>query len=101
MIESMIRVNDTPIIRLTIYDQDGVVVNVSSASVKQIAFIKPSGAKLTKTAAFTNAGIDGKIEYHFLASEMNEAGNWKAKAKVSLPPSDSYTSGDYVFPVAP
>ncbi len=64
--------------------EDGVVVDVSSATLKQILFLKPDGAVLTASAAFTTDGTDGKIQYKTLSGNINLTGIWHWQGKVTL-----------------
>jgi hypothetical protein len=50
------------VFRLTLSD-GSTIVDASGATTKEILFRKPSGAVVTKSAAFTTDGTDGKIEY--------------------------------------
>jgi hypothetical protein len=61
------------------------IVNISSATVKQIIFQKPTGEVLTKTAIFSTDGTDGKLRYITVANDLDLAGTWKIQAKVVLP----------------
>ncbi len=65
--------------------KDGkIVVDVSTASIKNIFFQKPSGIILTKAAAFTTDGVDGKIQYTTIAADLDEIGDWELQAGVTL-----------------
>lgn len=70
------------VIIFTITDQDGAIVDVSTASTKQVFLRRPSGSVLTKTASFTTNGTDGKIQYTTISGDINMAGNWYAQAYV-------------------
>ena len=63
------------VFRVTITD-DGVAVDVSSATTKSIIFKPPSGSKTTKTATFTGSGTDGRIQYTTVAGDINVVGLW-------------------------
>jgi len=67
---------------VTIYDQDGVVFNVSSATSLAIRFLSPSGISTDKTATPLTDGIDGKIIYAVEDGLFDEAGEWKYQAKI-------------------
>ncbi|HWH80052.1 MAG TPA: hypothetical protein VNT76_21885, partial [Candidatus Binatus sp.] len=43
--------------------EDGVAVNIASATVKEIRYEKPSGVTGAWTAAFSSDGGDGKLKY--------------------------------------
>jgi hypothetical protein len=63
----------------------GVVVNLSTASTKEIILSKPSGDKLTKTASLVTDGSDGKIKYVTVANDLDVIGLWKLQVHVILP----------------
>jgi len=72
------------IIERTIKDQDGNIVDVSAASTKEIIFVKPNNAKLTKAAAFSTNGTDGKIKYVTVSGDLDGVGDWKIQGRVIL-----------------
>lgn len=61
------------------------VVDVSGATTKQLFFKKPDDTVLTKTAAFTTDGSDGKIQYASIAADLDIAGWWNWQGKLILP----------------
>jgi hypothetical protein len=63
---------------------DGTAVDVSGATTKQILFGKPNGSTVTKTAAFTTDGTDGKVQYSTVANDLDMAGVWNIQAYVVL-----------------
>ena len=71
------------IVRMTIKEL-GSVVDLSSATTKQLVFKKPSGTTVTKTAAFLTDGTDGIIEYTTQSGDIDVAGNWKVQANLVL-----------------
>ena len=80
-----IHLNDIgTVFRLTIYDGSSIL-DVSSASVKEIIFQKPDGTSVTKTAAFYTDGTDGIIQYTTITNDLDATGTWKIQAKVTLP----------------
>lgn len=80
------------------FKDDGVVVDVSSATVKQVIFEKPDGTILTKNADFVNDGVDGKIEYVTVTDDIDAAGTWKLQGKVALT-AGAYKSSVHEFRV--
>ena len=70
------------VFEFTITDQDGVVVDISSATTKQIFIKSPYGRTQTKTASFTNSGSDGKIKYTTVSGDINAIGDWILQAYV-------------------
>ena len=68
---------------LTVTD-DGITLDLSSSSVKQIKFGKPDGVTETQTAAFASDGTDGKIKYVTLLDDLDVVGQWKLQAYVEM-----------------
>lgn len=71
--------------RITVKDEEGVVVDISSASTREIIFKAPSGALKTFSAVNVTDGIDGQLEYvTVLAADIDEAGDWQWQARVVI-----------------
>jgi hypothetical protein len=68
--------------QITLTDADGVAVDVSSATTKQILFEKPDGTALTKIAAFLTDGTDGIIQWIATAGVLVDFGLWKIQGRV-------------------
>ena len=67
----------TPL-RVTLKDsQTNAVVDISDATTLQIILQKPDGSTLTKTAVFTDTGVDGQLQYVTVANDLNVVGNWQ------------------------
>ena len=66
-------------------------VDISSATTKQLIIKKPSGTKLTKAAAYSTDGADGKIYYNTVADDLDEAGTYKLQGKVVISDGTFYT----------
>ena len=75
------------VFEVTIQD-DGVAVNISSATTKEIIFRKPDKTLLTKAANFSTDGTDGKIRSTTVSGDLNAAGVWSIQAHVILPGGD-------------
>lgn len=70
---------------LIVTDEDDAIVDISSATTKEMIFKPPCGVPKTQTAAFVTDGTDGKIEYvTTAASDLDEAGTWYRSAHVVL-----------------
>jgi hypothetical protein len=63
---------------------DGVTVDISTASVKQVKFKKPSGTVVVKTANFVTDGSDGLVQYFFESGLIDEEKIWSAWAYVEI-----------------
>ena len=60
------------------------VLNVSNANSISIIFQKPDSSDLTKTAALTTNGTDGKIKYTTVAGDLDQIGTWQIQARVDF-----------------
>jgi len=67
------------IFRFTIKDQDDAVVDISSATLKQVKFRKSDGSTETQTASFTTDGTDGKMEVATTAADLDISGPSQAQ----------------------
>jgi hypothetical protein len=72
------------IIRLTIKDQDKAVIDLSSATTKQIILGLPAGTSSTKTAVFFSDGTDGVIQYVTVSGDLSVSGPWKVQGRIVL-----------------
>ena len=93
-----IRLNDRTTFELEILD-DGVVVDVSTATTLEIIFLKPSGTVVIKTATHSDDGVDGKIKYKAEEEFLDEIGLWKHQGYVELSEGDDYHSDIHSFKV--
>ena len=71
---------------VTFYDQDGAVINISTASTKEIWFKPPSnGTLLKKSGAFTDDGSDGKLQYADSPTPaITTTGRWRMQGYVII-----------------
>ena len=72
------------IIEVTVKDPDGSAKDISDASTKQLKFTKPNGASMTKDAAFTNDGSDGKVRYTTVDGDLIPHGTWSCRVYLVL-----------------
>jgi len=72
------------VFRMTFKDCDGVVIDISSASTKNMIFASPSGVSSTKAGAFTTDGSNGQLDYTSEADFLNEAGTWSVQGHVII-----------------
>ena len=72
-------------LRVTVRDQDGDLVDLSSASPKSLLLLKPDGETyVEKSASFHTDGTDGKIHYVTQTGDLDEEGIWRIQAKFTL-----------------
>ena len=71
--------------QFTVTVQDGTtVVDISTASTKQLHFKKPGGTILTKSTSFVTDGTDGKMQYVSVDGDLSDDGVWKMQGKVII-----------------
>ena len=71
--------------QFTVTVQDGTtVVDISTASTKQLIFKKPGGTILTKSTSFVTEGTDGKMQYVSVDGDLSDDGVWKMQGKVII-----------------
>jgi hypothetical protein len=71
-------------LRLTIKDSDGVAVDISTATTKEIYFRKPDGTTVSKTGTFNTDGTDGKLYYSTESGFLTPNGKWHLQAYVVI-----------------
>lgn len=76
----------------TMRDQDGAIVDCSTASAKQLFFRKPDGTLLTKAAVFTTTGADGKIQYVSIAGDLDKPGEYEWDGRVAIGTNDWHST---------
>jgi hypothetical protein len=63
---------------LTMVDDDGVAINISSYTTKTVHFRSPDSRKtISVNAAFTTDGINGKLDIEFADGDIDRAGTWE------------------------
>lgn len=60
------------------------IVDISTASTKDVVFKNPAGVSQTKTGAFTTDGTDGKLQYASEAGFLAGEGIWYIQAHIIL-----------------
>lgn len=62
-------------------DEDGAVLNISTASTKQIRLRKPGGTVVTKSGTFDTTGADGLLKYTTTKTggvyDLDTVGRWQ------------------------
>lgn len=83
---------DTPIFvnsigvafRATITTSSGTVMDVSTATLKQLWFKPPDSATITKTASFHTDGTDGIIQYVSESGFLSVPGKWRMQGYIEI-----------------
>jgi nitrogen fixation protein FixH len=71
------------ILRFTVVDQDGTVVDVSTATL--VLYLRnPQERLLTKTPTLTSSGTDGRIQYALITGDLDIPGQWTAQARATI-----------------
>jgi len=87
------------VFRVTIVDSAGVVVDISSATTKEIVFMKSGGTVVRHAAVFTKDGTDGTMEYTAVSNDLDTAGKWKIQGRVVLQTGDWSSTIDSFYVV--
>jgi len=87
---------------LVTVEDDGVVVNISGATLRQLTFLKPSDDTMVKTASIiaNDSASSGIMYYDTVAEDLDEVGVYKMQGKITLP-SGSFYSNIVSFQVHP
>ncbi len=68
---------------LVVTIKDGTsVVDISTATTRQLILGKPDGTSLTKSGTFTTDGTDGKLQYTTIVSDLSVIGWWKIQGYI-------------------
>ena len=94
-----IHVGDCPTFRFRILDQDGSVVDISTATIEMV-FREPDGSPNKQTATLTGDGTDGRMEYKADTNFLDQDGEWQRQPKVTIG-SDVFRSDKVNFRVWP
>ncbi len=68
---------------VTIQD-DGVAVDVSSASPITFTFCRPDATTFTRTGVLNTTGADGKVKYVTVSGDLDTHGTWKYQVTVTI-----------------
>lgn len=102
MAENEIHVGDVGTTIEVTLTEDGSIVDISTATTKEIKIKGPHGAVNTKIATFVTNGTDGKLEFVSVAGDFNRDGVWRIQAKVILnSPAGTWNSDLGEFTVFP
>ncbi len=87
-----VRLNDIGVeFLITIKDLEGVIVDLSTVTVKRFDFVKPSGTYIARTPDFYTDGTDGILKYLSINGDLDQEGIWQLQAHIEFS-STSYTS---------
>jgi len=76
---------------VTIRDENEAIVDISTATTKNIIFRKPDGIILTKAGSFVTDGTDGKLKYAFQSGDLDTHGQWYAQAFIDFGSTEWYS----------
>lgn len=81
-----IHVNDLgTVFILQVLDQDGVAVDISSATDLTLYITQPTGDLLTRNCVFNTDGVDGKLKYVIASGDLSKQGIYQMQARVTMP----------------
>lgn len=67
-----------------VVDENGVVRDISTATSLKMRLRKPGGPTVTKDAAFTTNGADGRLQYITQYGDLDASGLWQFQGEYSL-----------------
>lgn len=78
------------VIQVPVVDENGDAIDISNATLRRILLLKPNRELLTKTALLTTNGVDGYMEYHTVAGDLDLLGRWTVQAYVEFADGDHW-----------
>lgn len=75
------------ILEVTIKDGP-LVVDISTATTKNILLKPPTGALMTKAGVFVTDGTDGKIKHTTISGDLSVVGVWQVQGHAVTPDGD-------------
>lgn len=88
----------TPI-TLTVVDEDGTAIDISTASVKTYRVKDPEDTVTDKTASFDDDGVDGKLTYTTVDGDLETPGEYVIQVILTYPDTSKNHSSFYRMPV--
>jgi len=84
------QVNDIgTLFKVTVYDTTSTgaqtIADISDASSLTFTFQRPDDTTFDRSAAFTDTGADGEIQYSTVDGDLNMAGTWSLQAYIQTP----------------
>lgn len=79
-----VRFGDVGTVVVATITDDGVPLDISTASAMAMFFTKPSGVVIERTAGLYSDGSDGKIKYVSTAADWDEVGKWDFQAYLTI-----------------
>ena len=80
---AILRKNDVGTVLRWTASENGVAVDVSAATIKQVKFVKPNGGEVTRNlvnstkSSDTKDGTDGRVEYTTISGDLDQKGTYK------------------------
>ena len=69
------------------------IVDISTSTAREVIFLKPDGTTSTgHVGTFLTDGTDGIIKYITVVGDIDQAGPWKAQARITTPNGKWYSS---------
>jgi hypothetical protein len=76
-------------------DENGIAVDLSTATTKTLSFRKPDGSTVLKVG--TTSATVGRLEYAAIAGDLDQAGQWRVQADVIIPGVGEWHSDQTIF----
>ena len=82
MAHDELHVGDTTTIVVTL-TEDGAATDVSAATLIEFIFQMPDKTTFTRVGAFDSDGVDGKVSYKLLTTDLSIDGPWKLQVRIT------------------
>lgn len=76
--------------KVRVIDEDGAVVDVSTATTKEIILRSPDGEATSHPASFTTDGTDGYIQYVGASGVLDTLGIWEMQSHIIIGSNEWY-----------
>lgn len=87
-----IRYKDTKtVFEFQVKDQDGAVVDISTATTHEVTYKKPDGTTVTKECTITD-GPNGVMQYLVETDFLDPVGDWRCQGHVVFPSGGTWKS---------
>lgn len=74
---------------VSVYDQDGNLMDLSTATALYVIFLKPDGTNMVASA--TNPST-GKVRYVTRTGDLDQVGRWEIQAHIEMAGADWHTT---------
>jgi len=93
--------NDVGTVLEATLKDDGVPVDVSTATTQEFVITRPDKSRIQRTTTFVTDGTDGKIQYVTVSTDLTPTGPYRLQAHIVLAAGDEFRTDILGFKVYP